>query len=501
MLKQEEVFDYLKRDSSEADKLSKRADLTEQEAASLKKYEEFGERITALGAEFGELQKLQIGGVSLTREQEKRYEELAVQLEDASRSFQVFLREIAAEFGMRANAEKDLQENLALQADLKSWGDNVVFIYTLVGEERYRTILITPEAQTDGKTEISAADLNKKISDFRQIVQNPKLDPRPLGKELYDILIKPIEKQLEGAKAKTLLWSLDGNLRLLPFAALWDGTQYFGQKYQNVTITLASRTRLGDAPTGNWKVLGLGVSESKTVKTENGTRDVVFTALPSVVSELDSIVQTGNSDGVLPGQSLLNAEFTEKNLKAQLLKGYKVIHIASHFNLNAGDATKSFLLLGDGNALTVDEIKNSPLLKFSGVELLTLSACQTAVTGKDSTGKEIEGFGYVAQQKGAKAILATLWSVADESTQLLMTEFYRLRKENPQMTKAEAIRTAQQAMIEGKLKPTKTGADNRSGVFMTEENKPNAPMFEVDKNKPYAHPFYWSPFVLIGNWK
>ncbi len=84
------------------------------------------------------------------------------------------------------------------------------------------------------------------------------------------------------------------------------------------------------------------------------------------------------------------------------------------------------------------------------MELLTLPACQTAVVEKDSNGKEIEGFGYVAQQKGAKAILATLWSVADESTQLLMSEFYRLRKENSALTKAEAMQKAQIKLLNGK---------------------------------------------------
>src|SRR5205085_4913087 len=122
---------------------------------------------------------------------------------------------------------------------------------------------------------------------------------------------------------------------------------------------------------------------------------------------------------------------------------------------------------------------------------LTLSACQTAVVEKDGTGKEIEGFGYVAQQKGAKAILATLWSVADESTQLLMSEFYRLRKERPELTKAAALQLAQQEMIEGRLQPL-TATGQQRGLELS---------FGYDPKKPYAHPYYWSPFILIGNWR
>jgi CHAT domain-containing protein/Tfp pilus assembly protein PilF len=502
MLKEEEVFDYLRRDASEADKLGQRADLTKEEAEALRRYNEFADRITALGAEFGRLQELRGKGVKLTEEQEKRSHELSARIEDASRVFDVFLRQLAEEFARRAGTENDLQKNLGgLESDLQSWGEGVVFLYTLVGEDRYRVILLTPDTQIDGKTEIEAAKLNEKIEAFRQAVQNPRLDPRPLGKELYDILIGPIEKHLEGARAKTLLWSLDGNLRLLPLAALWDGRQYFGQKYQNVTVTLASRTRLGDADTPNWRALALGVSEAKKVKEPDGTRELFFAALPAVKAELLSIIQSEQSpNGVLPGRRLIDAEFNEPALEAQLLQGYKVVHIASHFSLNAGDSTKSFLLLGDGNVLTVDAIRHRPELKFNGVELLTLSACQTAVVGKDSSGKEIEGFGYVAQQNGAKAILASLWSVADDSTQLFMSRFYRLRKERPQLTKAAALQLAQQEMIEGKLQPL-TAGDKRRDTGEIPGSQKNATTYKTDPKKPYAHPYYWSPFILIGNWR
>ncbi|HEX8564464.1 MAG TPA: CHAT domain-containing protein [Pyrinomonadaceae bacterium] len=505
MLKNEEVSSYLRRDVSEADKLQKRTDLTASEKNALARYYQIADKIAAIGAEYDKLreklQELQKQGVMPPPEQQNRYNELSEQVKAANNIFQAFLKQLADEFARRGDTKKDLAENLALQSDLKDLGEGVVFLYTLVGENRYRVILTAPQIKTDGKYEIKSVELDKKISDFRQIVRNPNLDPRPLGKELYDILIKPIEKGLDGAKAKTLLWSLDGNLRLLPLAALWDGKQYFGQKYQNVIFTLASRSRLKDAVSTDWRILGLGVSEAKTViaKDVGGkTRNVPFYALPAVTKELASIVaDEKNKTGILPGQILLNADFTEKNFQRQLLESYKVVHIASHFALNAGDATESFLLLGDGNALTLSEIKINPELDFAGVELLTLSACETAVAGKDSNGKEIEGFAYVAQQKGAKAILATLWSVADESTRLLMSEFYRLRKENPKLTKAEALQIAQNQMIDGKVQSLESSTGNKKGS----ESKVKAPQFLIDNQKPFAHPFYWSPFILIGNWK
>lgn len=494
MLKEEEVLSYLRRDASEADKLRQRADLRPEERDALTRYDAIADNLAALGAEFGKLQELQKLG--LNADQQKRFDELKQQTQDANKVFGAFLRQLSDEFARRPNVKTDLQENLALKSDLKTWGAGVVFLYTLVGEDRYRVILTTPRAQADGKTEIKAAALNDKIAKFRDAVQDPSVDPRPLGKELYDILVKPVERQLDGAGAKTLLWSLDGNLRLLPFAALWDGRQYFGQKYQNVTITLASRTRLGTSVAPEWQVLGLGVTQSKTVKEPNGQRDIDFGALPAVRTELASIVKNESSPGgVLPGRILLDTEFNQPELKKELAKGYKVIHIASHFSLKAGDATNSFLLLGDGTTLTVNEIKTNDEISFDGVELLTLSACQTAVGESDGTGKELEGFGYVAQLKGAKAILATLWSVADESTQLLMSEFYRLRQADPKLTKAAALQLAQRAMLEGKLSPSPaaTRRQGRGLILQTDAGAKPTPNF--------AHPYYWSPFVLIGNWR
>lgn len=330
-------------------------------------------------------------------------------------------------------------------------------------------------------------------------MQYPAVDPRPLGKELYDILIKPVERHLEGAKAKTLLWSLDGNLRLLPLAALWDGKQFFGQKYQNVILTPASRARLSETNSPQWHVLGLGVTEAKkvSVKEKDGrARSVQLPGLPAVKTELAKIVGGGEQgEGVLPGIVLLNSDFNRKSFADQLLKGYKAVHIASHFALNAGDATQSFLLLGDGSPLTVSEIKTDPDLDFAGVDLLALSACETAVIEKDSNGKEVEGFAYVAQQKGAKAILATLWSVADESTSLLMGEFYRLRKERPLLTKAAALQLAQRRMIDGTLRPSVAGGTARG----LGDSLGGAAGGEA--NNSYAHPYYWSPFILIGNWR
>jgi CHAT domain-containing protein/tetratricopeptide (TPR) repeat protein len=504
MLKEEEVFDFVRRDASDIDKLNKRADLREDERKALEGFDSIAGRIAAVGEEFGKLKEKQAGladGQKLSADEQKRLDDLGSELEQVNRVFQVFLRELSDEFANKSKVIEDIQENAGLQADLRSWGTGVVSIYTIAGGDRYRVILTTPETQIDGKSEIKGADLNKKVAAFRTAVQDPRMDPRPLGKELYDILIKPIEGQLAGAQAKTLLWSLDGSLRYLPIAALWDGKQYFGQKYQNVVMTLASRTRLSDPPSKDWRMLGLGVTAAKQLTEPNGSRTIKFSALPAVRSELSTIVreeQSPDDQGVIAGRSLFDEEFTEKSLKERLSQRFKVIHIASHFSFRPGDMTRSFLLLGDGTALTMDKFKTSPQLKFTGVDLLTLSACDTAVSEPDADGKEVESFAVIAQQNGAKAVLATLWPVADQSTAAFMAEFYKLKDGKADISKAEAIRQVQKAMIDGRMRAIGGPGGCRAENFGSTA-KPAG--FKCDPSAPFSHPYFWSPFVLIGNWR
>ena len=126
------------------------------------------------------------------------------------------------------------------------------------------------------------------------------------------------------------------------------------------------------------------------------------------------------------------------------------------------------------------------------LDLLTLSACETAVGGgKDANGREVEGFGAMAQNQGAKGVIATLWPVADESTGQFIQLFYGFRQKNPGMTKAEAMQKAQAAFIDGKVGPAlaevsrgaiRAGAGNTAAVSSTD------------------HPYYWAPFILMGNW-
>lgn len=258
------------------------------------------------------------------------------------------------------------------------------------------------------------------------------------------------------AGAKTVMLSLDGALRYLPFAALHDGERYLAQRWNLPMYTSVTRNRLRDAATPQWQAAGLGVTRALGE----------FAALPAVKAEMRSIIKAGGG-GILPGEVHLDEAFTALRFKDVSQRSFQLLHVASHFRFSPGTEVNSFLLLGDGQQLTLGDIRTQNY-RFDNVDLLTLSACDTGLGGgRDAQGREIEGFGVIAQQQGAKAVLATLWPVADESTSQLMAEMYR-RRQDQQLTKIEALRQAQLSLL----------AQSR-----------------------YAHPFYWAPFILMGNWK
>ena len=490
LLKEKEYFDYIRRDTAEAASLKGRATLTAEEAEWEKGYNTKGDLLVTIGTERGELLAKLQAKKPLTPEETARLTQLDQDIETGNKDFETFLKELSTHFAAKSAGTQrieDLREAQGIMEELRELPVGTVAIYTLMGEEKLSIILRTPEAQKAYAFPIKAADLNRKVLDFHQVIQNPKLDPRPLAQELYKILIGPMARDLRRAKAKTLMWSLDGALRYIPLAALHDGKQYLIEQYRMSVFTPASNTRLKDKPTAEWNAAGFGVT-----KAWEGS-----SPLPAVAGELSGIITTKSGDGgVLAGEIQLDDKFTQVSMREALRKRPSVVHIASHFQFQAGDQTNSFLLLGDGGRLSMEELRTSANL-FSGVQLLTLSACNTGV----GDGAEVEGFGVLAQRQGAKAVIASLWPVADTSTSFLMREFYRIRESAPTMTKVEALGRAQIELLRGTAKPT-AGAE-RAFVHEAETKKTtkvNAPSFQVNEAAPYAHPYYWAPFFLMGNW-
>jgi CHAT domain-containing protein len=302
--------------------------------------------------------------------------------------------------------------------------------------------------------------LNRTVLAFRQALADRR-DVKPLAQALHRLLIEPVAADLRQAGARTLMLSLDGTLRYLPFAALHDGRRWLIEGYRLSIYTEAARTQLVRRPQRGGSMTGLGL-----------TRAVPgFAPLPAVRDELEGIRRSG-----LRGDVFLDEQFTVDRLRDALGSRSQVLHIASHFQFRPGTFANSFLVLGDGGRLTLQEVRDRRL-RFSTVDLLTLSACDTAMGGgTDENGAEVEGFGALAQQQGAQTVLATLWPVADGSTGRFMQVVYGRRQADQAATMAAALRDAQLAFLRGTL-PGKGPRDAR-----------------------LAHPFYWAPYVLMGNW-
>jgi len=484
LLKEEEFNRIIRRNGPSEPKIG----LTKAETEASK----ITDQLASLASERGPL-LAKVANKTATDQDRQRLDLIEATITEVNKKITLVLAEVAK---AAPDDRLMIQQSQSMMQSLRKLGPGVVALYTVVTNDKCWVILTTPDFRR--AYPINTTDLNKTISDFRVTLKSDRYDPVPLAQKIYSALF--LQKNDEGATlagdlksygAKTLMWSLDGVLRYVPISALHDGKSYLVEHYANVVFTTASLTRLLDTAQGDWRAFGLGVSKQY--------KD--FPALTAVPRELHSIIREAGSvqsRGVLPGVIRLDEQFTRKEMMNGLHQGYPIVHIASHFKFNAEKEETSFLLLGDGSYLSLEEMQNSPGI-FENVELLTLSACDTATIG--ANGKEMEGLAFVAQDLGAKAVVASLWPVADVGTEVLMREFYQLKRANAQWSKAEALRQAQISMLEGREISSKRASEEGRGIKIVNETEGGMKAFKRDAKARFGHPHYWAPFILIGNWK
>ena len=428
-----------------------------------------------------------------------------------------FNNTIAAQLETKPAAGKNAQSTSEdagpsyLQSTLRKLGPRVLGIRILLGENHVYAIVVTADTRKEIDLNCTPAQLRSKVFEVLQNLASRSSDPRPLLGELYAMVVAPLEGELKIVSelrpvetpsagqpgVPTLLWSLDDALRYLPMAALYDGQHYMLERFKNVLFTPESYGHMVDAPWANGtapSVLAMGLSRSY-----GG-----LPALPGVMPELDAVVHdpaVPDSHGPMEGKLLPNEQFTLAALKAELGsgKGFPVVHIASHFVVETGGGDEPFLMMGGGDKGDVNgyewnlsAMEHSTVV-FQGTRLLTLSACSTAKDYKTRDGTEMDSLGMIAQQKDAQAVLASLWDVNAASTSRLMSDFYSRWLKNPAVGKAEALRQAQLALLRGPS--ASPGAQSQRGLEV--EGQPTAAAGQAN----YAHPFYWAPFVLIGNYQ
>jgi CHAT domain-containing protein len=370
-----------------------------------------------------------------------------------------------------------------------------VMIYPLVLENKL-WLLMYSEGEVVKKVEIPVGrqELGETAVNLRKLLQDKFSDSNEIkktGKQLYDWLIKPIEPELKQNQIKHLVFSLDRVTRYIPMSVLFDGKQYLIENYTLSNVVSAALTDMSaKLPVGtqNNPVLAMGLSDAVPG----------YNTLPNVIAELDAIVQKNTNDkqGIYPGNQFLNNAFDFRTLRDNLTR-HKILHLATHGAFVPGSSDKSYLLLGTGEQLTIPKI--DALTGLSNIHLVVLSACETALSAPNQDGIEIASAANYFLRGGAKAVLASLWSVDDASTSLTMQQFYKnLATGTSQklMTKSEALRQAQLSLLQGKL----TAADAPERAILKVVPVSGRETTATNNNSPgYTHPYYWAPFILIGN--
>jgi CHAT domain-containing protein len=334
-------------------------------------------------------------------------------------------------------------ENITQQTGKRS-----AVIYLVPTPQKLELLLVTSGAEPIHLSFANAkgAEVKAIAKTFRQEVSN--LDPvnptRYLAssQQLYALFIAPIAEELKRQKIDTLLFCVGAGLRSIPFSALHDGKRFLVEQYSIGLIPAFSLIDLHYESIKKAKVLAMGASEFKDLS-----------PLPSVPQELSAIVQGRG------GNSFLNTQFTVENLQAQRQKElYPIVHLATHAKFQPGKVENSYLQFWE-QKVSLNQLPKLQL-KLPVVDLLVLSACQTALGDPQA---EL-GFAGLAIQSGAKSVLGSLWNVSDAGTLQLMAQFYKQLKTSP--TKAEALRKAQ---------------------------------VEILKQKSLSHPYNWSAFTMIGS--
>ena len=355
----------------------------------------------------------------------------------------------------------------------KRSGSASVLIYPILLNDRIEILVIPPKEL--GKpfhrytNYANEAEIIMALTDYRaSLLDTSSQDYLEQAQKLYDWVMRPIDAQLQALKIETVVFVMDSGLRVIPPAALHDGKQFLMERYASANIPALRLTRLEDRDRKNNRILAMGLTQSREG----------LSALPSVEVEIRTI-----STQVLAGSSFLDQDFTIRNMQEQRNKSnYGILHFGTHGQFLQDRAKDSYIQFWDGK-LRSHQI---PSLRFDQpvIEMLTLSACETAV------GNNL-GISGLAVESGARSILASLWAVSDVGTAPLMISFYKAFPNA--LSKATALRQAQLDLLKGKVKIVNNqivGVDGLAAIALPKGTG------DVDT----SHPFFWSSFILVGNW-
>ncbi|MGL5833997.1 MAG: CHAT domain-containing protein [Waterburya sp.] len=344
------------------------------------------------------------------------------------------------------NAKVDLDRVVDLQ------DPTAAVIYPIILRDRLEVILKLPKQQLIHYTAyVPQSQVETTLDELQRNLLEPDTlkNVQRLSKQVYQWLIEPGATKLAQSQVKTLIFVLDNPLRKIPMATLYDGQHYLIEQYA-IALTL-----------------GLQLVEPKAIETEKLAVLIAglsqarqgFSELKYVEEEVKQIRST------LPNQLLFDRQFTTQTFQDQInSQPFPIVHLATHGQFSS-NSEQTYVLAWDkpikGNDLN-NLIKDREQRPTNAIELLVLSACQTATGDKQA----VLGLAGLAVSAGARSTIASLWNVNDASTALMMNQFYQ-GLVNKKLGIAEAFRQAQLSLL---------------------------------KNPQYQAPLFWSPYILIGNW-
>lgn len=311
-----------------------------------------------------------------------------------------------------------------------------------VTEGKTLAFVITRDAFNVVEIPVSEKELQEAIEWFRSFAS--LREPVPAGlKQLYGWLLAPLRQHLKTSKVCVIP---HGILHQLPFAALYDGQTFFGQQQTIYYLPAASLLPIIKRRYGQSGKHLLALAEANAAG---------WPALHYVDQEAEAIAR------LYQGKALLSGQATKADL-LKLAGDYDILHIASHAELNTRSPLFSRLLLTPDQAGNQGfEVREIYELDLHHTGLVVLSACETQL-GTRSKGDDMVGLNRAFIFAGAATVLASLWTVDDQATGLLMRSFYTHLQRG--LGKAEALRAAQS-----------------------------------ETRRQYPNPYYWAAFVLSGD--
>ncbi len=356
----------------------------------------------------------------------------------------------------------NLATSRSLLANVQKFGDRAALFYPLLFEDQLFLVLVPAKsAPVLRSVKINPSEFTRLIQSFRLDLQDAASDDvEESSAQLYQYLIKPLAADLEAAKIDLLLYAPDGVLRYIPLSALYDGKRWLVESYRFNYLTASGFLELpNERPaiaSPNSRAIAAAFTQGQ-VQFAIGSEKFNFMGLPFAGKEIDQIAIA------FPNTTrLVDSSFSRDATVAQF-SNYSLIHLATHAAFVRGTPEDSFVLMGNGDRLNLRELREWNL---PNTQLVVLSACQTAIGGVVGSGEEILGFGYQMQRTGARAAIASLWTVSDQGTQALMNSFYTELQKGTNVI--NSLRQAQLSLIQS-------------------------------PEKNFRHPYFWSAFILIGN--